>query len=590
MQPDHIRFILETELDTEIWLKQQEKTQIEQEIARGEELIATLKRESALPTSKTNGSAPADEEEVPPSTSTTIIEMTIDGKQVQLACPECKRTAFFSLTGFVNHCRIVHGLVFLSPEERIERCGIPVQSSSSTSNSNNLNSEDTNDREDLSQITDHDSMLRQKLARIRAECAMNLPDKRPQIKCFDLEPIDLSLDPQRTYIPAFHSLELLPEESKEKDHLLQVPGDSRSTEHAQAPIIHTEINHQFATAQSEQESRFYIVKRIIVGNLVKTSEEGTGYRWKLYIRDEEGFLSKTLRKATFYLHSSYKPDDVVELVQYPFVLSRTGWGEFPVRIELEFHGIPKPIQVYYQLKLTPGRGSSKWVLGNERKYNIELEKISTALNVPIEHELLPLKEQLPQAKEPSNSTTTASSTSSNQRERKFLYCKFCGAQHLPLKSFVALQQACEYRLKIEHINSFTSFNFKALHAPIANRPPSTAGSLELGFFQRLLPRKRSNFRMNELVVECSKAGISVENQRPKMTPTAVDFVAEAGQSFLRELLGRAVAEAKECQTKARKNYPTDEPRAVLLTPVHLFNVLVGCEKFDFLTNKHLLSL
>jgi hypothetical protein len=247
--------------------------------------------------------------------------------------------------------------------------------------------------------------------------------------------------------------------------------------------------------------------------------------------------------------------------------------------------------VYYQLKLTPGRGSSKWVLGNERKYNIELEKISTALNVPVEHhELLQLKEQPSQAKELSNSnSTTPSSSSCYQRERKFLYCKFCGAQHLPLKSFVALQQACEYRLKIEHINSFTSFNLKALHAPIANRPPAAVGNQELGFFQRLLQRKRSNFRMSELVLECTEAGVSAEDHRPTMTPSAVDFVAEAGQSFLRELLGRAVAEAKECQTKARKNYPTDEPRAVLLTPVHLFNVLVGCEKFDFLTNKNFLS-
>ena len=59
-----------------------------------------------------------------------------------------------------------------------------------------------------------------------------------------------------------------------------------------------------------------------------------------------------------------------------------------------------------------------------------------------------------------------------------------------------------------------------------------------------------------------------------MNAGAVELVAEAGHSFLRELLGRALQEARECQAKARKNYPTEEPRAVLLTPVHLYNVLV----------------
>ena len=581
MQPDHIRTILETELDTEIWLKQQEKTQIEQEIARGEEMIASLKRESSLSASKPNGSAltALDEEEVPLA-STTIVEMSIDGKQVQLACPECKRTAFFSLTGFVNHCRIVHNLVFLSPEERIERCGIPMINGST-------NGTESNGSEDPSALTDHDSLLRQKLARIRAECAMNLPEKRPQIKCFDLEPIDLSLD-QRSFSPIFPTLEPLPE-ADEPDLGSQDQITNSSSSQPQAPIIHTEINHQFATAQTEQESRFYIVKRIIVGNLVKASEDGTGYRWKLYIRDEEEFLLKTLRKAIFYLHSSYKPDDVVELTQYPFVLSRTGWGEFPLKIELDFHGVPKPIQLHYQLKLTQGRGSSKWVLGNERKYNIELEKISSALPPPAEHDLAPLKEPGSQLKEPANAVVLSSQP---QRERKFLYCKFCGAQHLPLKSFVALQQCCEYRLKVEHINSFTSFNPRSLQAPIsptANRP--AASNQEISFWHRQLHHKRSNFRMTQLVVECTTAGInnSADNQQLKMNSSAVEFVAEAGQSFLRELIARAVGEARECQAKAKKNYPSEEPRAVLLTPVHLYNVLVGCEKFDFLTNKNLLS-
>ena len=246
--------------------------------------------------------------------------------------------------------------------------------------------------------------------------------------------------------------------------------------------------------------------------MVKAWEDASGmssYKWKLYIRDEEDFLQKNLKKATIYLHSSYKPDDVVQLEQYPFVISRTRWGEFPLKIELDFVGAKHPIPLYYQLRLTQGRNSTRWVLGNELKYNIKLEKLSssnpqTSIN---ECHLAPLVERPISDSQTGKDHFTISGVGSNaslQREKKLCFCKFCGAQHLSLRYFSTMQQNCEYRLKLEHINSYTIFNEKralecCLNDSSASSNENTVSSRQLIPWIGQIPKLRSNFRMFEFV-------------------------------------------------------------------------------------------
>jgi transcription initiation factor IIF auxiliary subunit len=39
-------------------------------------------------------------------------------------------------------------------------------------------------------------------------------------------------------------------------------------------------------------------------------------------------------RARFFLHPSFAPHDVVDILAAPFAITRAGWGEFPVRVAL----------------------------------------------------------------------------------------------------------------------------------------------------------------------------------------------------------------------------------------------------------------
>lgn len=64
-------------------------------------------------------------------------------------------------------------------------------------------------------------------------------------------------------------------------------------------------------------------------------------------------IEQIVAKVRFYLHESYKPNDIVEITSPPFHLSKRGWGEFPVRLILYFHPHiqEKPMQLFHNLLL-----------------------------------------------------------------------------------------------------------------------------------------------------------------------------------------------------------------------------------------------
>ena len=58
----------------------------------------------------------------------------------------------------------------------------------------------------------------------------------------------------------------------------------------------------------------------------------------------------------FFLHPSFAPNDLVEVSKPPFELRRSGWGEFPLRVQL-FLVDPrrnKPVDVIHMLKVRSG--------------------------------------------------------------------------------------------------------------------------------------------------------------------------------------------------------------------------------------------
>ncbi|PSN53604.1 YEATS domain-containing protein 2, partial [Blattella germanica] len=101
------------------------------------------------------------------------------------------------------------------------------------------------------------------------------------------------------------------------------------------------------------------VEMIVIGNISKwvpvdTREDSASHKWMMYVRgpkespDVSGFVSK----VRFFLHPSYRPNDIAEVTAPPFHLSRRGWGEFPVRVQIHFtQSQNKPVDLIHHLKL-----------------------------------------------------------------------------------------------------------------------------------------------------------------------------------------------------------------------------------------------
>ncbi|RZC38888.1 YEATS domain-containing protein 2 [Asbolus verrucosus] len=111
--------------------------------------------------------------------------------------------------------------------------------------------------------------------------------------------------------------------------------------------------------------------RIVVGNISKwmpsSEDDILTHKWMVYVRGpkEKPDVSHFIEKVIFYLHPSYKPHDVVEVSESPFHLSRRGWGEFPVRVQIFFKvTLNKPIDVIHNIKLDKTY-SGRQTLGNE---------------------------------------------------------------------------------------------------------------------------------------------------------------------------------------------------------------------------------
>lgn len=110
-----------------------------------------------------------------------------------------------------------------------------------------------------------------------------------------------------------------------------------------------------------QEPRGYVSKkhlRIVVGNVSKwlAPKEcaGATHKWTVYTKsaDPDVDLSEFVSKVVFFLHPSYKPNDVISVTEPPFKLTRRGWGEFPLKARFHFkNSLDLPVDVMHVLKL-----------------------------------------------------------------------------------------------------------------------------------------------------------------------------------------------------------------------------------------------
>uniref|UniRef100_H3DCV2 YEATS domain-containing protein 2 n=1 Tax=Tetraodon nigroviridis TaxID=99883 RepID=H3DCV2_TETNG len=132
-----------------------------------------------------------------------------------------------------------------------------------------------------------------------------------------------------------------------------------------------------------EASRLYAKKTIVVGNVSKyippdkreESDQST-HKWMVYVRGsrKEPSIDHFVKKVWFFLHPSYKPNDLVEVSEPPFHLTRRGWGEFPVRIQIHFKDPRnKRVDIIHQLKLDRTYTGLQ-TLGAETVVDVELHR------------------------------------------------------------------------------------------------------------------------------------------------------------------------------------------------------------------------
>ncbi|PWA00530.1 hypothetical protein BB558_003430 [Smittium angustum] len=133
-----------------------------------------------------------------------------------------------------------------------------------------------------------------------------------------------------------------------------------------------------------RESRFHIIEQVVIGNesrFIPTSkrkqqESNNTHIWTLYVRkkNKNSILQNFIKKVRVFLHPSYRPNDIVDIIMPPFELSRLGWGEFPVRIQIFFiDKRNKPVNLVHILKLDD-TFSGNLMPGREQVIDLELNK------------------------------------------------------------------------------------------------------------------------------------------------------------------------------------------------------------------------
>ncbi|XP_053565856.1 YEATS domain-containing protein 2 [Bombina bombina] len=115
------------------------------------------------------------------------------------------------------------------------------------------------------------------------------------------------------------------------------------------------------SARPEDTSRCFVKKTIVVGNVSKyippdkrEENDQSTHKWMVYVRGsrKEPSIDHFVKKVWFFLHPSYKPNDLVEVSEPPFHLTRRGWGEFPVRVQIHFKDNQnKRVDIIHNLKL-----------------------------------------------------------------------------------------------------------------------------------------------------------------------------------------------------------------------------------------------
>lgn len=188
-----------------------------------------------------------------------------------------------------------------------------------------------------------------------------------------------------------------------------LPGEPENCQNEVGVASKDEVDGSEVTSISQcdecddSKSRFYDKRHVIVGNTsqylkksLRTTDE-VSHKWMIYVRGSpnEPSLESYIKSVTFFLHPTYKPNDIITISKSPYHLTRLGWGEFTVRVQLLFRDSRhKPVDILHPLKLDQTHTGDQ-MLGAETIVDVELLKSHESLqhNVPRHYISLPLKTQ-----------------------------------------------------------------------------------------------------------------------------------------------------------------------------------------------------
>ena len=101
-----------------------------------------------------------------------------------------------------------------------------------------------------------------------------------------------------------------------------------------------------------------ISKSIVYGSIAfwlgKKADDTVSHKWVVYVRGSNNEdISYFIKEVVFTLHSSFE-NNVRVINKYPFEIYEAGWGEFDIKIQLNFiDDSIKPIEFVHSLKLYP---------------------------------------------------------------------------------------------------------------------------------------------------------------------------------------------------------------------------------------------
>ncbi|KAI9361671.1 hypothetical protein DFJ73DRAFT_793253 [Zopfochytrium polystomum] len=324
-----------------------------------------------------------------------------DGVTVKVICPSCRRSDFASLQGFINHCRNKHQIELTGHLQAVRMCGVEVApgvtEAKETARLNSLVPK-AFDRpagpvvreSDLNSVN---SKIRPKrIARINVYEPSGDIDIGDEDAAVPAEQIILSPDPvSPTAKPdsTAHADDLGEEKamgSRDEDvemHSAVAADGAGSSNSSSASPANALFTGGIAIRPGAEGSRFYITRRILVGNVSRyIPEEKRGfdkyqYKWMLFLRcpPTDPDISTFVDRIVIFLHRDYAPNDVVGVTAPPFHLTRYGWGEFTIRIRLYFVDKERnrPKDLIYALKLDRLQLGTQ-VLGGEEWFDIELDR------------------------------------------------------------------------------------------------------------------------------------------------------------------------------------------------------------------------